>query len=62
MRIGLSWDFYEGMPSVDLDVAAVAYDQLGNIIDAAYYNKLSICDGAIVHSGDCKDGTTRYSA
>jgi stress response protein SCP2 len=56
LRVGLSWDFFQGLPKVDLDVAAVIYDNLGMVVDAAFYNNRTACNGAIMHSGDNKDG------
>ena len=56
VKMSLSWDFYEGMAPVDMDAACVCFDMNGKYIDACFYNKLSICDGAIEHSGDVKDG------
>ena len=31
---------------------------IGSLTDAAYFNQLSAVNGAITHSGDCKNGTT----
>ena len=36
LTIGLQWDFY-GDP-VDLDATVVLIDEVGNIIDAVFYN------------------------
>ena len=41
IEVGLSWDFFVGMPEVDLDVAAVVFDARGQLIDAAFYKQLS---------------------
>ena len=56
LLVGLSWDFYPGTTPVDLDASAVCFDNLGVVQDAAYFNKLSIFDGALTHSGDSLDG------
>jgi len=32
-------------------------DDIGNMVDAVYYNKLISNCGSIVHSGDQRDGT-----
>jgi len=47
LLVGLSWDFYPGTTPVDLDASAVCFDNLGVVQDAAYFNKLSIFDGAL---------------
>ena len=54
--VGLNWDFAPGMPKFDMDCSAVCFGNTGSLVDAAFYNQLSACQGAIVHSGDCKDG------
>jgi len=41
---------------VDLDVAAVLFDVRGQLIDAAFYKQLEIEEGAIIHSGDNRNG------
>ena len=56
VELGLSWDFFEGMPKVDLDAAAVLFDSAGQVVDAAFYKQLSACDGAVTHSGDKRKG------
>ena len=54
--VGLNWDFAPDMPKFDMDCSAVCFGNTGSLVDAAFYNQLSACQGAIVHSGDCKDG------
>ena len=44
------------MEKVDLDASAVLFDACGGVIDAAYFKQLSICNGAVVHSGDNRSG------
>ena len=39
INIGLEWDFYEGLPVVDLDASAVFFSSMGHIVDAVYYNQ-----------------------
>jgi tellurium resistance protein TerZ len=56
LTLGLSWDFAEGTPKVDLDASAVLFSSTGTLVDAAYYNQLIAVGGAVVHSGDSKDG------
>ena len=56
IELGLQWDFFEGMPEVDLDASAVLFDAFGQVIDAAFYKQLSVCDGAVTHSGDNRTG------
>jgi len=54
LKVALSWDFY-GSP-IDLDCSAVAFDSIGNIVSAVYYNEKSALSGALTHSGDSADG------
>ncbi len=54
--VGLNWDFAPGSSKLDLDCSAVCFGNTGTLVDAAFYNQLSACNGAILHSGDCKDG------
>jgi len=56
LSLGLSWDFYEGQPKVDLDCSALMFDWGGVLVDACYYNQLTCLSGAVRHSGDNKDG------
>ena len=56
MKVGLSWDLFEGENEVDLDASCVLFDDFGVIVDAVFYNKKETDDKSIVHSGDCKDG------
>ena len=52
----MSWDFLGGQ-KVDLDATIVMINDIGDIVDAVYYNKLRSDCGSIVHSGDQRDGT-----
>lgn len=54
IRVELSWDFFG--EAVDLDATIVMIDDVGNIMDAVYYNKLKSDCGSITHSGDHRDG------
>lgn len=54
LKCGISWDFFD--KAVDLDVTVVALDSYSLEMDAAFFNKPSILDGTIVHSGDNKTG------
>ena len=56
MKVGLSWDIFEGQSDVDLDASCVLFNEFGVILDAAFYNKKETDDKSVVHSGDCKDG------
>jgi hypothetical protein len=40
VRLGLSWDLFDGMPVVDLDASAVCFDACGALVDAAYFNQV----------------------
>ena len=55
IKIGVSWHNY-GRSSIDLDTTVVMIDDVGNIKDAVFYNKLTSDCGAIVHSGDKREG------
>jgi stress response protein SCP2 len=41
---------------VDLDCSALVFDDCGVLVDACFYNHLEACSGALVHSGDNRDG------
>ena len=41
---------------VDLDCSALVFDDCGVLVDACFYNRLEACFGALVHSGDNRDG------
>ncbi|QMV41453.1 TerD family protein [Cohnella cholangitidis] len=59
--IGLGWDTnkYTGGEAFDLDASAFLLHQngkAGGIEDFVFYNNLSVYTGAVVHSGDNRDG------
>jgi len=54
--LGLAWDFTPGTDPVDLDASALVFDQMGALLDAAYYNQLTAANGSVTHSGDNTDG------
>jgi tellurium resistance protein TerZ len=56
VKMSLSWDFFDGMKPVDMDAACVCFDSDGKFLDICFYNRLSIYDGVITHSGDSRDG------
>jgi len=56
LRVGLSWDLFEGCVKTDLDCAALAFDSCTTLVDACFYNQLEILNGSIKHSGDERDG------
>lgn len=58
LHIGLSWDFFHGMPAVDLDVQCVLLDSRATVVEAVYYNQTYAANGALTHSGDEKTGET----
>jgi tellurium resistance protein TerZ len=39
-----------------LDYSALVFDDCGALVDACFYNHLEACSGALVHSGDNRDG------
>jgi stress response protein SCP2 len=57
LRVGLSWDFFDGCVKTDLDCAALAFNSASTFEDACFFNQLEILDGSIKHSGDERDGT-----
>eukprot|EP00475_Leptophrys_vorax_P016727 TRINITY_DN2322_c0_g1_i1.p1 TRINITY_DN2322_c0_g1~~TRINITY_DN2322_c0_g1_i1.p1 ORF type:complete len:416 (-),score=144.44 TRINITY_DN2322_c0_g1_i1:41-1288(-) len=59
LQFGLAWEFTKGVPPVDLDAQAVMFDSMGALVDAAFYNQLEACGGAVKHMGDNKDGSEK---
>ena len=57
LRVGLSWDLFEGCVKTDLDCAALVFDSNTTLVDACYYNQTSIVHGCIKCGGDERDGT-----
>lgn len=55
IHLGLAWELLENC-SVDLDATAVLFDAYGQVIDSVFYNQLKIMNGAVNHSGDCRNG------
>jgi len=56
LKVGVSWDF-GGAEAVDLDMSAIVFNEVGEVMDACYYNKLSAMNNCITHSGDNRDGS-----
>jgi len=57
VRVGLAWDLFPvKTEQLDLDCAALVFDRGGVLVDACYYNNLNCSNGALVHSGDNRDG------
>ena len=65
--IGCGWDLFSttkqrdgGQKIIDLDVAAVCFGRSGAVLEAIYFGNLTstskIGAGAIIHSGDSRDG------
>jgi stress response protein SCP2 len=52
VRMGLGWEPAYGGKDIDLDASVIAYGPQRNVVDACYFGKLSILNGAIKHSGD----------
>ena len=55
--IGVSWDVFNG-EKIDLDATVVMIDEMGQIFDAVYFNKLQSDCKAVRHHGDSKSGET----
>jgi stress response protein SCP2 len=62
LTFGLSWDSADydersaSWQPVDLDATCMVFDANGCHIDTSYFNQLSAAGGAVIHSGDSKDG------
>ncbi|MCC3768311.1 TerD family protein, partial [Streptomyces sp. UNOC14_S4] len=52
VRMGLGWEPAWHSRAIDLDASVIAYGPDRNMIDACYFGKLQILNGAIQHSGD----------
>ncbi|MDK1474224.1 TerD family protein [Streptomyces sp. 549] len=50
--MGLGWEPAFQGKSIDLDASVIAYDANRKKIDACYFGKLAILNGAVQHSGD----------
>ena len=55
----LTWDVSPSQRPVDADLQAVAIDQYGTVVDAAFFNNLKALGKGIVHSGDETSGKER---
>ena len=55
LRMDLCWDI-EGATKVDLDASCSVFDSMGLMLDCCYFNNVMAFEGAVVHSGDAKDG------
>ena len=56
IELGLGWEKVRA--GVDLDIQCVVFDSLGVVIDACFFNNPRALGGAMVLSGDCKDGSS----
>jgi len=58
IRVGLSWEEKKSKKSeeADLDISAICCSNEGQFTDAAYFDKKTTNDGALIHSGDCQTG------
>ncbi|MEV4925753.1 TerD family protein [Streptomyces roseoverticillatus] len=52
VKMGLGWEPAWGGRAIDLDASVIAYGPDRNMIDACYFGKLQILNGAVQHSGD----------
>ncbi|MFD8914080.1 TerD family protein [Streptomyces sp. NPDC059575] len=52
VQMGLGWEPAYRSKDIDLDASVIAYGPQRNAVDACYFGKLSILNGAIKHSGD----------
>jgi stress response protein SCP2 len=55
-QFALQWDMEPGAKSVDLDACAIGLNGRAKAVDAAFFNHLSACNGALHHHGDSRDG------
>lgn len=56
IKKGVLFGLFKQTVAVDLDGSVTTYDENKQIIETVYYRKLRSKDGAIVHSGDDRDG------
>ncbi|MEM9681382.1 MAG: TerD family protein, partial [Bacteroidota bacterium] len=63
--VGLNWGaikrpvffgLFKETVAVDLDGSVTMYDENKSIVETVYYKKLRSKDGAVIHSGDDRDG------
>ncbi|MEU1311999.1 TerD family protein [Streptomyces cinnamoneus] len=52
VKMGLGWEPAWNSRAIDLDASVIAYGPDRNMIDACYFGRLQILNGAIQHSGD----------
>ncbi|GAA2720926.1 TerD family protein [Streptomyces luteosporeus] len=52
VRMGLGWEPAWNGRAIDLDASVIAYGPDRNMIDACYFGRLQILNGAVQHSGD----------
>lgn len=50
----IAFDWFHQGSDVDIDISGVCYSGSGELVDAVYYNNLSVFNGGLVHSGDAK--------
>jgi len=55
-RYGLHLCWSEGKKDVDLDLQALAVDDMGHVVDAVYYNRLETSEKAFSHTGNWAQG------
>lgn len=56
IKKGIFFNLIKQTIAVDLDGSVTTYDENKQIVETVYYRKLRSKDGAIVHSGDDRDG------
>ena len=59
IKVGLGWRFVDNAIKFDLDVYCIALNAQNQTPDASwfcYHNNLSAFNGAVIHSGDNRDG------
>jgi len=57
--IELRWQESSGNSQIDVDLAAAICSSFGELIDMACFNQTRFYNGAIVHSGDQRDGSKK---
>ncbi|MCS6796196.1 MAG: TerD family protein [Raineya sp.] len=56
IKKGIFFNLFKQTIAVDLDGSVTTYDENKQILETVYYRRLRSKDGAIIHSGDDRDG------
>lgn len=56
LEVKVKWDEKSGHGRIDVDLAVVLFNSMGQMLDIACFNQTRIANNAVVHSGDHRDG------